>query len=278
MSNATLEYVETLVRVFTPTTTQFDAAKAHRASISTRLDNDLGIYRMFETGSLNHGTAVKGFSDADYFVSLKGTRPEAGYTALAKVRDSLKGRFPQTNIRVAAPAVVCHFGNRSETVEVVPAYVNTDGSYSIPDPATGGWMESNPANHLQYVSDANKLHNGDAKKMIRLIKAWKYMQSVPISSFYLEMRGAKHAVDTNPFIIFWDLCLTLEHMASRELAAMNDPTKTGPRFNPCSTETLRLDALSKTTTAASRARRAVTAYQAGKHDEAVVALRLLFGT
>lgn len=274
--SATLEYVDALVKIFTPTTTQFDAARSHRASISTRLDNDLGIYRIFETGSLNHGTAVKGFSDADYFVSLKGTRPQAS-TALGKVRDSLKGRFPQTNIRVSSPAVVCHFGNRSETVEVVPAYINTDGSYSIPDPATGGWMESNPANHLQYVTDANKLHDGDAKKMIRLLKAWKYMQSVPMSSFYLEMRGAKHAVDTSPFVIFWDMCLTLELMASRELAAMNDPTKTGPRFNPCSTETLRLDALSKTNTAALRARRAVTAYLAGKHDDAIDALRLLFG-
>lgn len=276
MTLTTNQYVDILVKHFTPSPTEFDAARGHRNSIETRLKSDLDAYRMFETGSLSHGTAVSQVSDADYFVWLPGPKPSAG-TALDRVRNSLNNRFSNTTFRVSSPAVVCTFASTARSVEIIPAYINGDYSYSIPDPQSGGWMESNPQNHLTYVTEANKKHDGDTKKMIRLLKAWKYRKNVPISSFYLEMRGAKHAAGIGGFIVFWDLCLTLEKMVETGLSAMNDPTKTGPRFNACSTEAYRQNALSKTRTAAVHARRAVTAYNANQHDVAIRELNSLFG-
>lgn len=276
MPLTTNQYVNVLVDVFTPSPSEFDAARGHRASIETSLKSGLQAFGLIETGSLSHGTAVSRRSDADYFVLLPGPRPLAS-TALSKVRDTLKFRFPSTQIRVSSPAVVCKFVGTDRSVEIIPAYSNGDGGFLIPDPQSGGWMESNPRRHLDYVTAVSKKHNGDPKKMIRLLKAWKYTKGVPISSFYLEMRGAKHAAGIDAFIIFWNLCLTLEKMVETGLVAMNDPTKTGPRFNACSTEAYRQDALSRTRTAAVHARRAVTAYKADQHDVAIKELKLLFG-
>lgn len=276
MALTSSQYVDILVDVFTPSPTEFDAARGHRGSIESRLKTDLHAFGLIETGSLSHGTAVSRWSDADYSVLLPGPRPLAS-TALGRVRDTLKFRFPNTQIRVSSPAVVCKFVGTARSVEIIPAYSNGDGSYSIPDPQSGGWMESNPRKHLDYVTATNKKHNGDPKKMIRLLKAWKYIKSVPMSSFYLEMRGAKHAAEETAFITLLDLCLTLEKLVGTGLAAMNDPTKTGPRFNACSTEAYRIDALSKTRTAAVHARRAFTAQQAGQHEVAIRELKMLFG-
>ncbi|MGG5754212.1 hypothetical protein ACQ3I4_16650 [Zafaria sp. Z1313] len=137
-------------------------------------------------------------------------------------------------------------------------------------------MKSNPSADAEYVSDINKKHDGGVKKLIRLLKAWKYRKGVPISSFYLEMRAAKYSSGVSTFILIWDLCLILEELVALELAAMNSPVASGRRINPCSSEANRADALSKTKTAALRARRALEAHNAGKPAEAVAALKLLF--
>lgn len=75
MSETARSWLRSLTSLYTPTSTQFDAAKGHRTSIETRLDAAIGIYRMFEIGSLRHGTGIWQYSDADYLVSFKGDKP-----------------------------------------------------------------------------------------------------------------------------------------------------------------------------------------------------------
>ena len=91
--------------------------------------------------------------------------------------------------------MVCPFGSLSaETTEIVPAdfYKLVDGNniYEIPD-GSGGWMKAGPKAHNQYVADVNKKLKYKVKPLIRFLKAWKYYCNVPISSFYLEIRGSK---------------------------------------------------------------------------------------
>jgi hypothetical protein len=205
---------------------------------------------MFETGSLKHGTGVSAHSDADYVASLKGSRPTA-MTALNNVKDALQGRFPSTVIQIRRPAVVCRFDGGQETVEVVAAYPS-DSGYCIADP-TGDWMKTYPKDHNSYVNDVNKKHSGAAKKLARLAKTWKYMRNVPVSSCYLEMRAAKY-VDGEPYIdLVQDVFYFFRHLQSVDLAAMNDPTGLGSRFTAYSSPSSKADAISKLSTAASRA-------------------------
>lgn len=262
---------------FTPSPTEFNAAKAHRASIEARLEAHLGIYRMFEIGSLRHGTGVWLHSDADYLVSLKGTKPQWSSSMLERVRASLAARFPTTPITVRRPAVVCNFSDG--VIEIVPGYIaataNGDPGYWIAAPG-GDWMKSYPEAHNRYVTGVNKKHNGAAKQLARLLKVWKYKRYVPVSSCYLEMRAAKHMDEQAAYVPVWDVSMVLDDLETYGLAAMNDPTGLGARFTACSSEATKRDAVSKLSTAAGRARKAKRCYSEGDHAGSVAQLRLLF--
>lgn len=265
-------WLDELTNYYTPTSTQFDAARGHRHSIQTRLDNELGVHEMFEIGSLRHGTGVWHYSDADFLVSLKGIQPDSPWTMLNKVKEALQGRFTTTTIVTRRPAVVCKFSDGD--VEVVPAYPATSG-YWIANPADG-WMRTYPKDHNNYVTKINTEHNGAVKKLARQVKVWKYKRNVPVSSCYLEMRTAKHMEGEKSYIPLWDLYLTLKKMRDADLAAMNDPTGLGSRFGACSSESNRLDAMSKLNRAVSRALKAKDYAEDGDETSAIEQLKLLF--
>jgi len=273
VSTTVSSWLSDLTTYYTPTASQFDGAKSHKDAIETRLDSVLGVYRMFEIGSLRHGTGVWHYSDADYLVSLKGIQPDSPWTMLMKVKEALQARFTSTTIAIRQPAVVCNFTDG--VVEVVPGYISAGGGYMIANPA-GGWMKSYPEEHNKYVNEVSAKHNGGAKKLARHLKIWKYKRNVPVSSCYLEMRAAKYLSDDDTYHPILDLYCVLSHLQTVQLAALNDPTGLGSRFGACSSEANKRDALSKLDTAVSRARKAKDYYLADDHDNAIEQLKLLF--
>ena len=74
-----------------------------------------------------------------------------------------------------------------------------------------------------------------------------------------------------------DVCLLVEKLESRRLGSMPDPSGASGRIHACATEAETDDALSKLATAATRARKALDAYQADGIDDAYYYLNLLFG-
>lgn len=272
MSQTTRAWLNALTSLYTPTATEFDAARSHRSSIQARLDVHLGLHEFFEIGSLKHGTGVWQYSDADYLASLKGVRPDSPFTMLNKVKETLQDRFPSTTIVIRRPAVVCRFSDAD--VEVVPGYEATSG-YRIASPA-GGWMQTHPKDHNAYVNKINKQHDGAAKTLARQLKIWKYKRNVPVSSCYLEMRAAKHLEGEQTYLPLWDLYLALRKIHDVELAGMNDPTGLGSRFGACSSDSSREDAMSKLGRAVARARKAKDFDDNGDDDEAIGQLQLLF--
>lgn len=272
MTETAQQWLHSLTSLFTPTPSEFDAARSHRASIETRLDAYLGVSEMFETGSLKHGTGVWNQSDADFIVSLKGERPEKPQSTLDRVKSTLQERFPNTEVVTRRPAVVCRFSDT--TVEVVPAFEAPTG-YWIANPR-GRWMRTHPKDHNLYVNKINSQHSGGAKKLARQIKIWKYRRNVPVSSCYLEMRAAKHLEGESSYVPLWDLYLVLNNIFKADLADMNDPTGLGSRFGATSSDTNHDDALSKLGRAVTRARKAKDFAEADDHDSAIEQLALLF--
>lgn len=266
-------WLANLTDLYTPTSTQFDAARSHRASIEARLDYDLGVREMFEIGSLRHGTGVWRHSDADFLVVLKGVQPQSPWTMLNKVKQSLQGRFTSTPVVIRRPAVVCKFSDA--TVEIVPAYESSPSGYWIADPADE-WMKTHPKDHNNYVNRVNNDHNGNVKRLARQIKVWKYLRNAPISSCYLEMRAAQHMDGESTYAPLWDLHQALKKMLDIKLASMNDPTGLGSRFGSCSSESNKQDALSKLETAVTRARKAKNYATEDDHESAIEQLKLLF--
>lgn len=273
---------DTFLGRLVPTTAQMNAAKTHRSRVETSLENSLTVKRFRETGSFHHGTGVRHHCDVDLLASLSD-KPSSSDTALTRVKNALLLSFPTTPVYVSRPAVVVDFASGAERWEILPGYLRSrsDGDpyvYDIPGPA-GGWITSAPVEHLKYVNTVNGTAGitGAAKKLARLAKAWKYYNNVPMSSFYLEMRAAKYMSTQSSFVAVYDICYLLEELHSSQLAGMNDPSEATGRFYACSSEAKATDALSKLSTGATRARKALDAYREGNETTAFYYLDLLFG-
>ena len=265
----------------TPSATESQAAKSHRASIETRLKTDFGLRRFVRIGSFGNGTSISSYSDVDYLASLPIDQlTDNSDYSLQKVRKSLDDRFPNTGVRVSCPAVVCPFGSSpSETTEVVQGdYVKESNGFSVYDIAdcAGGWMKVSPDAHNEYVRSIDNKLGGKVKPLIRFIKAWKYYRAVPISSFYLELRVAKYASGESSIVYDIDVKNVLCQLRDCALASMQDPMGVSGYIPACKTEVLRADAVSNLGTAATRAEKAREAASSGDVSSAFYWWRLLY--
>lgn len=264
-----------------PSTVESQAAKNHRASIETRLRNDFGLKRFVRIGSFGNGTSISGHSDVDYLACFPTNQlTRSSVSSLVKVRNSLVARFPNTGVHVSCPAIVVPFGIRkSFTTEIVPAdYLGESDSfkvYDIPD-CSGGWMNASPDAHNAYVRSVDNKLNGQLKPLIRFIKAWKFFRSVPISSFYLELRVAKYASGESTIVYDIDVKRILCQLRDCNLADMRDPMGFSGYISACKSQALREDAMSKLVTAAGRAERARQASANDNTSGAFVWWRLLY--
>lgn len=266
----------------TPNSTETEAARSHRASIESCLKANFEITRFFRSGSFGNGTSIRGYSDVDYFASIPTKYlKQNSATPLRNVKDVLDARFPYTGVHVDTPAVVVPFGtDASETTEVIPAdFIKRDDDgfhiYEIAD-GSGGWKRSSPDAHNAYVAYANREQNNKVKPLIRFLKAWKYYRNVPISSFYLEMRIAKYALEEESIVYSIDVKRIFQLLWDKQLGSIQDPMGVSGYIYPCISEATKSNALSKLSTALTRAKNAYDAEVAGNTREAFAWWDLVF--
>jgi hypothetical protein len=188
-----------LMRQLDPTPLSIEKGKLHASTIKQRLASTMDVASAHYIGSTTRYTAIRGASDVDYLAVIPrhqvlwGERWISSDTLVNTVRTELMGRFRQTEIRRDAQAVVVHFGGGSEPVDVVPAVFHSFKLkekvpvYLIPDGA-GGWLETAPAAHSNYIKAANEKSGGKLRRVIQLLKHWRNARSpaIPLSSIHLE--------------------------------------------------------------------------------------------
>lgn len=261
------------LKQLTPTATETQAAKNHRASIESCLKNNFGLKRFVRIGSFGNATSISGHSDVDYLACIPSDQlSQSSNYSLSKVRDALDKRFPNTGVRVNCPAVAVPFGSsKSESTEVVPAdYMGEKNGFYLYDIAdcSDGWMKASPDAHNAYVRTIDNKLDGKVKPLIRFIKAWKYYRQMPISSFYLELRVASYASKESSIVYSYDVKNILCWLFDNKLVAMQDPMGISGYISPCKTEAQYKEAISKLETAAMRAQKAVRAETNGNIKEA----------
>jgi len=267
---------ETFLSWLVPLSTEHDKAKSHKDSVKSCLEKNFECYNFFETGSFGNSTGVRHYSDTDYFAVMpsKNVYEDSAYT-LRKVKEALQETFWRTDgISVNTPAVKIPFGNyASETLEVTPCTFNglvdtpvgSKSSYDIPS-YDGGWMKSSPQAHIAYVNREDKRLDYKLKPLIRLIKAWKFYNNVPISSFYLELRVTKYAESESCIVYDIDIKNIMKFLNDNDLPSIQDPMGISGYVKACSTDTKREDALSRVKTGYTRAEKAVEKRQSNLDD------------
>lgn len=152
---------------------------------------------------------------------------------------------------------------------------NGKSVYDIAD-GNGGWMKASPSIHNAYVRDINSNLSNKVKPLIRYIKAWKYYKNVHISSFYLELRTTKYAEKESSIVYSIDIKNILKFLFDNDLPAIQDPKGISGYINPCKTDTMKDDSISKLETALSRAEKAREAEIKGNIKDAFYWWDLLF--
>jgi tRNA nucleotidyltransferase (CCA-adding enzyme) len=137
----------------TPLGGEAAAAKSHRESIKTCLEQSFGPIGFFRSGSFGFGTSVRGHSDVDYFAVLPRNQLAQNSTdALRSVATRLDSRFPNTGVKVDSPAVSVPFGiSPGERHEIVPVWhvKNIDGVrlFGMPDRNGAGCIQAQKRMH-----------------------------------------------------------------------------------------------------------------------------------
>jgi hypothetical protein len=229
MARTIEEAFTTLHTRMTPTATESAQAKAHRASIKSCLEANFGMRAFFRSGSFGNATSVSGHSDVDYFAEIPGYNvPLSSSSFIHRVFGVLDARFPHTGVRLDAPALVLPFGTDSEeTTDVVPAELKRTtwrGHRVYAIAGIAGWVESSPDAHGAYVDEVNEKLSRKVKPLIRFVKGWKYYNTAPVSSFYLELFVAKYAAKETSIHYCIDVAAVLQDLAWSGFAAVEDPS------------------------------------------------------
>lgn len=143
-----------------------------------------------QVGSYGRYTAIRGISDLDMIYMMpksqwdrfKDGRQSA---LLQEVKNTIKGRYPKTDIRGDGQVVVVSFNNHE--IEVVPAFELDDGSFKYPDTNNGGsWPITKPRSEIKAISDKDKDKNYNLRPLCKMARAWKNKHAAVMGGLLID--------------------------------------------------------------------------------------------
>ena len=135
---------------------------------------------MYIVGSVGRKTAIKGSSDLDILFDLPhdiytkyDNYTSNGQSALIQdVKTVIKERYPSTDISGDGQVVVIAFDKY--TVELVPGFKNSDGSFKYPDTHDGGsWKTTDPIPEQEECEKCDEASGGIFFDFCHIIRSWK---------------------------------------------------------------------------------------------------------
>lgn len=271
-----------------PTKVEQDRARLHAETIRTRLGSSFKLRRPIVIGSYSRHTAVRGYSDIDLLAIL--SRQEArwgdGYKRsdafLGQIKNDLMARYPATDVRRDSQAVVVHFAQGHEGVDVVPGIFWEMTShkrplYYIPD-GSGEWMPTSPEAHNVYLSNNNIKSGGKWRRTVQLIKFWRECRSprVPLSSFHLELLLSAEGTCVGPKSYAQCVFEAFHLLVERECRGIRDPVGISGTIPAIRTDAQREVALQSVIYAREHALSALEAESAGNRKEAFRQWNIVF--
>ena len=145
-------------------------------------------------GSYGRDTASSGISDLDigFLLPAKLYQTYNSYTGngqsalLQAVKTSIQKTYSTSEAFGDGQVVVLNF-NDGITFEVLPAFVNTENSWTYPNANAGGsWKVCNPRAEMTAIHDRHVVTNKNLKKLSRISRIWKRYCDVPISGMLID--------------------------------------------------------------------------------------------
>lgn len=153
-------------------------------------DTESKTANSLQVGSYGRYTAIKGVSDLDMIYIMPNSewdRFKDGRQSalLQEVKNVIKDRYPNTDIRSDGQVVVVSFTNYE--IEVVPAFEQEDGSFKYPDTNNGGsWPSTKPRSEIKAISDLDKAKNFNLRRLCKMVRAWKNKHGVEMGGLLID--------------------------------------------------------------------------------------------
>jgi hypothetical protein len=174
---------------------QSETVSTRQARVREVMQAGLQVKDSFLTGSYARDTMIAPLKEADidifcvlentYFNSYNGQN--GGPPALLDyVRKTLLKTYTTTpSISRNGQAVTIRFTDF--VVDVVVGFYRQGGGYLIPNSITKSWLSTDPKEHVELMSAANKYHNGNLVPIIKMLKAWNKSHGFFFRSFHIEV-------------------------------------------------------------------------------------------
>jgi len=142
---------------------------------STTSDTSHSLY----VGSYGRNTATHGFSDLDMLFQLPyyvykqydGYLGNGQSALLQSVKNSIEKTYSKTSIKADGQVILVPFTD-GITFEVVPAFLNTDDSYTFPDATSNGsWRTTNPRPEIEAIRERNAACNYNLVPLCRMMRS-----------------------------------------------------------------------------------------------------------
>lgn len=131
------------------------------------------------SGSFAKGTAVRGGTDIDLFVSLSSATPET----LSQIYESLLSALAAAGYQPRRQNVSIGVRVGSYSVDIVPGKRQSQygDDHSLYSNRSGNWLQTNVTRHIAEVRASSRADE------IRLLKIWRNRKRLDFPSFYLEL-------------------------------------------------------------------------------------------
>jgi predicted nucleotidyltransferase len=167
---------------------------------SSSSETDHSLY----VGSYGRGTEIW-TSDIDIIVQLPYATYEKfnnyssnGQSALLQeVKTILQKTYSTSHIKGDGQVIGIDFTD-GINFEIVPGFINNDGSYTYPDSNNGGsWKKTDPRKEINAMNEINSDTNKNLKRLCRMARAWKGKCDVLMSGILIDTLAYK-------FITSWE--------------------------------------------------------------------------
>lgn len=165
-------------------------------------DSESTTLHSLYVGSYGRGTEIW-TSDIDIVVQLPNATYKKfdAYTTngqsalLQEVKAVLQKRYSTSHIKGDGQIIGINFSD-GINFEIVPAFINTNGSYKYPDTNNGGsWKVTDPKSEIDAMNSRNNETNKNLKRLCRMARAWKQQCNVPMSGILIDTLAYKFIGD-----------------------------------------------------------------------------------
>ncbi|MCP3724721.1 nucleotidyltransferase [Paraburkholderia sp. CNPSo 3272] len=179
--------------------TQRDSIAYRTGRIMGQLNHDLRALdsktsNRFYVGSYGRNTAIPSVSDVDViyelpaslYVRFNGHVGNGQSALLNLVKNSIENTYPRSAVVGDGQVVVIRF-NDGIKFEILPAFLNTEGTYTFPNSNGGGaWRECKPKQEMAAFSKRNAECNANLVPLCRMIRAWRDRNNVDMSGMLID--------------------------------------------------------------------------------------------